>query len=245
MTHVNELITEPLTENYATVAAQYILTSLYQLSSYLFTKKVQSGEQVETGTSSLQMSFDSYLQSMGEDFNLFERSRSTRRLVSKSEAVNVQGELLRCYQRVSGIYFDEKYVMDLSFFEIFYAELKARKKGGSQRVERELQKLCEALDMVQINLFTQIHCKFQEYFKVVANFQYLKESVSLHIRKLQESRSAMNKVRREFLQKSVNLRRRIVQRQNIEKLLATIKQIKSIKKLPQVLQSILASSLPY
>lgn len=53
MTHVNELITEPLTENYATVAAQYILTSLYQLSSYLFTKKVQSGEQVETGTSSL------------------------------------------------------------------------------------------------------------------------------------------------------------------------------------------------
>ena len=36
-----------------------------------------------------------------------------------------------------------------------------------------------------------------------------------------------------------------MQRQNIEKALKTIKIMKSIKKLPQVMESILASSLPY
>lgn len=41
------------------------------------------------------------------------------------------------------------------------------------------------------------------------------------------------------------LRKKIIQRQNIEKLTKLIKQIKSVKKLPQVLESILASSLPY
>lgn len=43
----------------------------------------------------------------------------------------------------------------------------------------------------------------------------------------------------------MKLRKKIVQRQNIEKVLQLIKKIKSIKKLPQVLESILASSLPY
>jgi predicted component of type VI protein secretion system len=37
----------------------------------------------------------------------------------------------------------------------------------------------------------------------------------------------------------------IVQRQNIERLLKTIRTVKSLKKLPQVMESILASSLPY
>jgi hypothetical protein len=52
-------------------------------------------------------------------------------------------------------------------------------------------------------------------------------------------------VRSEFVEKSTTLRKKIIQRQNIEKLLVHIKQVKSIKKLPQVLESILASSLPY
>ena len=51
----------------------------------------------------------------------------------------------------------------------------------------------------------------------------------------------MAKVKREFLDKSVRLRKKIVQRQNIEKMLKLIKQVKSIKKLPQVLESILSS----
>lgn len=88
---------------------------------------------------------------------------------------------------------------------------------------------------MEINLFSQIHCKFEEYFRVVANFEYLKDSVSLQIKKLNASRSGIGRVKREFLEKSVNLRKKIVQRQNIEKLNKLIKQIKSIKKLPQVL----------
>lgn len=78
-----------------------------------------------------------------------------------------------------------------------------------------MEKLCECLDMVEINLFSQIHCKFQEYFKVVANFEYLKDSVSLHLKKLQSSRACTSRVKKEFLEKSVKLRRKIIQRQNI------------------------------
>ena len=109
----------------------------------------------------------------------------------------------------------------------------------------QMDKLCECLDSVEINLFSQIHCKFQEYFRVVANFEYLKESVGLHLGKLHLSRQSIAKVKVDFLDKSVTLRRKIIQRQNIEKLLKAIKQIRSIKKIPQVLESILASSLPY
>ena len=69
--------------------------------------------------------------------------------------------------------------------------------------------------------------------------------MALHLRKLQASRQSIGRVKRGFLDKSVSLRRKIVQRQNIEKLLTAIKQIRSIKKIPQVLESILASSLPY
>ena len=49
--------------------------------------------------------------------------------------------------------------------------------------------------MVEINLFSQIHIKFEEYFRVVANFEYLKESVSLHLKKIGESRKAIKKVK--------------------------------------------------
>ena len=104
-----------------------------------------------------------------------------------------------------------------------------------------MDKLCECLDLVEINLFSQIHCKFQEYFRVVANFEYLKDSVTLHLQKLHKSRKSMAKVKKEFLDKSIRLRQKIVQRQNIEKTLKLIKQVKSIKKLPQVLESILSS----
>lgn len=62
-----------------------------------------------------------------------------------------------------------------------------------------MDRLCESLDLVEINLFSQIHCKFEEYFRVVANFEYLKESVSLHLRKLKESRGALARVKSQFL----------------------------------------------
>lgn len=80
---------------------------------------------------------------------------------------------------------------------------------------------------------------------MAANFEYLQESVNAQLRKLKESRWRVQKVKVEIVDKSVVLRKKIIQRQNIEKTLKTIKIMKSIKKLPQVMESILASSLPY
>jgi hypothetical protein len=39
------------------------------------------------------------------------------------------------------------------------------------------------LDSVEINLFSQIHKKFHEYFKVVSNFEYLNQSLEINIKK--------------------------------------------------------------
>ena len=96
-----------------------------------------------------------------------------------------------------------------------------------------------------MNLFSQIHCKFEEYFKVVANFEYLQESVAVHLQKLKESRRSIKKVKEDYIEKSIRLRKKIIERQNIEKVVKIIKQVRSIKKLPLVLESILSSSLPY
>lgn len=70
--HINELISEPAADNVASVAAQYILNSLYQLSSYLFSKKIQHSPQpTEPLSQPLELSFDSYLETMAEDMGQF------------------------------------------------------------------------------------------------------------------------------------------------------------------------------
>jgi hypothetical protein len=84
-------------------------------------------------------------------------------------------------------------------------------------------------------LFSQIHCKFHDYFAAAANFEYLHESISLQLKKLQESRARARKVKEVCVDKSVKLRRLIIQRQNIEKVMKAIKTVKSLKKLPQVM----------
>ena len=108
----------------------------------------------------------------------------------------METDLVRCYEKVEGIYFQDGYVLDLSYFEYFYCELKAKKQVGKERVDSQMETLCECLDLVEINLFSQIHCKFEEYFRVVANFEYLKDSVTLHLKKLKTSRASMAKVKR-------------------------------------------------
>lgn len=55
------------------------------------------------------------------------------------------------------------------------------------------------MDLVEINLFTQIHNKFHEYFKVVANLDYLNSSLDINIRKNQDARASINKVQKDFL----------------------------------------------
>jgi hypothetical protein len=56
--------------------------------------------------------------------------------------------------------------------------------------------LNENLDMVELNLFSQIHRKFHEYFKVVANFDYLRDSINGQLKKIAESRKKMQLVKK-------------------------------------------------
>ena len=40
------------------------------------------------------------------------------------EGASIEGELVRCYQKVDAIYFQEKYFLDFSYFELVWGELK-------------------------------------------------------------------------------------------------------------------------
>jgi hypothetical protein len=71
------------------------------------------------------------------------------------------------------------------------------------------------LDLVEINLFGQIHKKFHDYFKVAANFDYLRESIQIQLAKLKESRRRIKKVKAEFVDKSVKLRHKILHKSNL------------------------------
>lgn len=98
------------------------------------------------------------------------------------------------------------------------------------------EKLNDDLDLVEINLFSQIHFKFHEYFKVVANFDYLSQSLVLNLAKVKEARARVNKVKVDFLDKSVVLRKKIQHRQNLERTIKLLKIIKSLKKLPSIIK---------
>lgn len=103
----------------------------------------------------------------------------------------------------------------------------------------------EDLDLIEINLFGQIHRKFEDYFRAAANFDYLKESIGVQLERLQEARGRVKKVQEGFVVKSERLRRKIVERNNYEKLIKKMKILKSLRKLPSIIDTILQSSLPY
>jgi hypothetical protein len=57
----------------------------------------------------------------------------------------------------------------------------------------------------------------------------------MQLKKLKDSRARAKRVKEAYVDKSVKLRKLIIERQNIEKVLKLIKTVKSLKKLPQVM----------
>ena len=88
-THINELISEPADENMASKTAHYILSSLYQLSSYLLNKQLQ-GNNPSEGHQQLELSFTSYLELMGEDLGKFSKSKTTKAMETRKDALNME-----------------------------------------------------------------------------------------------------------------------------------------------------------
>ena len=65
-------------------------------------------------------------------------------------------------------------------------------RKNPKQIRQKQEQMNDDLDLVEINLFSQIHYKFHEYFKVVANFDYLGQSLAINISKIQEARSRVN-----------------------------------------------------
>jgi len=51
-------------------------------------------------------------------------------------------------------------------------------------MKEDQEEMNEHLDLIEINLFGQIHRKFEDYFKAAANFDYLSESIVIQLHKL-------------------------------------------------------------
>ncbi len=85
ITHINELISQPASENIYQVATEYIITSLYELSSYLFNKKIIGG-----GLAGSESNFESYLTEMGEQLGLLGRWRAKENNFLR-EVINIDG----------------------------------------------------------------------------------------------------------------------------------------------------------
>lgn len=71
---------------------------------------------------------------------------------------------------------------------------------------------------------------------MVANFDYLNQSLEVNIKKNKEARERIRKVKVDFVDKTWKLKKKIVHRQNIEKLIKIAKIIKSLKKLPSIIK---------
>ena len=71
---------------------------------------------------------------------------------------------------------------------------------------------------------------------MVANFDYLNQSLDANIKKNKEARERIRKVKVDFVDKTSKLKKKIVHRQNIEKLMKIAKVIKSLKKLPSIIR---------
>lgn len=122
-----------------------------------------------------QQNFDLYLNSLQDEFTLYDSihkksqdSKRTNEFEGKEESA-----LVECYERVAYLYFENNFVLD-------FGEL----SRNCEKIREKQEELNEELDLVEINLFTQIHHKFHDYFKVVANFDYLSQSLLINIGKI-------------------------------------------------------------
>ncbi len=97
------------------------------------------------------------------------------------------------------IFFEENFSLN---FSNFYDKEDRSKYNHTQKMKEEQEKMNDDLDLIEINLFGQIHRKFEDYFKAAANFDYLKDSITIQLIKLKEARGRMSKVQVEFVKKS-------------------------------------------
>jgi hypothetical protein len=58
---------------------------------------------------------------MGEELGRLGKLKASKAMSESREAVNIESYLVKCYEKVESIYFEEKYCLDLSYFQLFYA----------------------------------------------------------------------------------------------------------------------------
>lgn len=114
---------------------EYVFSSMYQLSSYLFHKKIS--QQNSNEELSPEGDFGDYLNSMQEELNTYDRfkkarvkeniefmsttNESEKIMINTKNVINennmaLECELVKCYQSVPFVYFEEPFTLNFSTF---------------------------------------------------------------------------------------------------------------------------------
>ena len=80
---------------------------------------------------------------------------------------------------------------------------------------------------------------------MVANLDYLQHSIAKQLQDVATVRKRILNVKSNFVDSSKLLRKKALERQNIERVVRHLTIIKSLAKLPQVIETISRTSLPY
>jgi hypothetical protein len=98
---------------------------------------------------------------------------------------------------------------------------------------------------VELNLFRQVTHRFNDFFKILKNLEFLDRAVLENIQRLKQMRERVNGLREGYYRTASALERKVYLQQNKEKLMKHFIIIRSLRKLPPTINSVLESSLPY
>lgn len=131
------------------------------------------------------------------------------------------------------LYFEKSFCLNFANF------------SNKARMRLEQEQLNEFLDLVEINLFNQVTHKFNDFFKILKNLEFLDRSVLANIERLQNVRMSVRKLKTCVFEAAQQIQLKVLQVQNKEKVLKYMGVLRSLKRLPPAINSILESSLPY
>ena len=170
--------------------------------------------------------FSSYLNEVSVELN-----HAKRRLSKRSEGsildVMEEQDIAKCYNDIPYVYFDKDLRLNMENY------------GDKDKMRQEQEDLNEYLDLVEINLFSQVTHKFNDFYQALVNFEDLEIMVEDNVARLRIVRGNIPLLQKNFFEKAAAVQRTIQLRTNKETLLRHLTMMRSLRKLPPTIKTIL------
>lgn len=146
--------------------------------------------------------------------------------------VDAEG-VARCYTEIPYVFFERDFVPKMDNY------------GVKEGMRDEQEELNEHLDLVEITLFAQVNAKFNDFYEALSNFEDLEHRVEDNISRLRIVRTGIPVLKRQFTDKAEKILGILQVRNNKEAVLRHLTLMRSLRKLPPTIKTILESPLPH